>query len=653
MPLGLYSPRYRDFLVETVPLGEQLGDLLDKYELSGSGGMGIGKDGERVDSGKVAKAPTKIAELTRYAESKARAEGWALKKGEKADPEKAREELRKRAEETHNKAAEAIAAAKAKASAKASEAVTTVEAVIAPVEEKLASASDAVVGAVLAVQDAVTPDTTPPAAVTPASTKLIYEQRPRELDATPIPAKKADNALYTGPPLPIGFEPAPGYEVARPPPAPKGDLKPATPPPAPLPLVAPAVKTLASNEPILGQLAATIDNLAKFVEAKTDDISGSATNVLVRAQGDIEKLAQRLEKIKAEETAKLETSLKKQASEYSSLLLAAEKDLVERLDTQEEDWKKAFDEERRHLVAAYREKLDKELETQHEIINHRLKEEVIAQGIELQRRWVREIKVRVEQERGGRLAKLEELEGGIRKLEKVTKENEEVCRRFAPVSGRLTDSCGSQILSEAVRARKIFAAVKAVEHQVDTGAPFNEELCALKRLVDAPSCAASPSPDSPTLLSLALSSVPETVASTGIDSFASLAARFSTSVAPQLRRAALLPEHGGIFAYLTSYAASMVLLQKEGWAEGDDVISVIARANFWLNIKDLDLATREVNQLKGAYREALCGPGEADSLLLYRRLAQGAGERLVEPGASSSRGEAGFGGEFARRSFCW
>jgi mitofilin len=36
-----------------------------------------------------------------------------------------------------------------------------------------------------------------------------------------------------------------------------------------------------------------------------------------------------------------------------------------------------------------------------------LKEEVIAQGIELQRRWIREIKVRVEHERGGRLAKID------------------------------------------------------------------------------------------------------------------------------------------------------------------------------------------------------------------------------------------------------
>lgn len=61
----------------------------------------------------------------------------------------------------------------------------------------------------------------------------------------------------------------------------------------------------------------------------------------------------------------------------------------------------------------------------------------------------------------------------------------------------------------------------------------------------------------------------------------------------------MLPEHGGIFAYLTSWVASNFLFQKEGWAEGDDVVSVVARASFWLSNKDLDLAAREINTLKG------------------------------------------------------
>lgn len=416
LPLGYASLRYRDFLVEAVPLGEQIGDLLDKYELS----SGAKKQEEKAKAAAATGTPVgrKETELTRYAESRAKAEGWGLKKGEKADPEKARLELKEKSEAALSRAQQAAAEAKAKAGAQ-------VEKVAVKAEKAAEKTKEAVKEAVETVKDAL--PVASPKVEEPASTLPIFAQRPRELDATPIPAKKAaPKETYTGPPLPIGFEPPAGYEVARPPPTPKGDIKPATPPPAPLPLVAPAVKDVTTSEPILGQLASTIDSLAKFVENSSDVVSSSAGSILTAAQKDITQLAGRLEAIKKTETEKLQASLKQQAGEYSGMLLKAEKELVERLDTQEEDWKKAFDEERKNLVGAYKAKLDKELETQQEIINQRLKEEVVAQGIELQRRWVREIKTRVEQERGGRLAKLEELEGGIRKLEKVTKDNEEV-----------------------------------------------------------------------------------------------------------------------------------------------------------------------------------------------------------------------------------
>lgn len=420
--------------METVPLGEQLGDLLDNYDLKAPKPVKLDQTGKAV----VIK-PGKETELTRYAETKAKAEGWALTKGEKADPAKVHKEAEEKKALLAAKIAEATAAAKAKAGAKASE----VAVIVQKAQEKVAEVA-------AGVKEAIRPSDPDPSTTTstsftpsaPTPAVPVYAQRPRDVVATPIPAKKAPTELYTGPPLPIGFEPAPGYAVARPPPAPKGSIKPPTPPPAPLPLVAPAVKDLATSEPILGQLASTIDSLAKFVANNTDSVSSSAGGVLTAAQGDIQKLAGRLETIKKEEKEKLEASLKKQASDYSSLLLAAEKDLVSRLDTQEEDWKRAFDEERKSLVNAYKEKLDRELETQQEIINQRLKEEVVAQGIEMQRRWVRDIKVRVEQERGGRLAKLEELEGGIRKLEKVTKENEEVRPSpsffFTPSDSQLT-----------------------------------------------------------------------------------------------------------------------------------------------------------------------------------------------------------------------
>lgn len=590
VPVALYSLRYRDFFVEYVPGGEAIGDLIDNYELgAGSRAPGTATDGSKAGQ---------ETELTRYAETRAKASGWVLKPASEGKPaqegsitEVAKARAEDAAREAKLKAGRAVVALKKEEQITANKVVANVEAVVeetqaaaVQVKEKVREVASNVVESVAAVaepviavvEEVITPAPSP--TVIPTA-PVVQSSRPRELDATPLPPKKSNNEIYNGPPLPIGFEPPPGFEVARAPSTPKNELKPVLPPPAPLPLIAPAVKDVASSEPMLGQLAATIDSLATFVANNTDAVSSSASSVLTSAQADIQALGARLEAIKKEEHAKLEASLKVQASEYSGLLLAAEKELVERLDTQEEDWKKAFDQERHQLVSAYKEKLDRELETQQEIINLRLKEEVVAQGIELQRRWVREIKVRVEQERGGRLAKLEELEGGIRKLEKATKENEE-------------------IVSESVRARKIWTAVKAVEHQIETGAPFDDELRALRRLV-ATKAANAEADSTASLISIALSTVSDSVASSGITSFPSLAARFTTSVSPSIRRAALLPEHGGIFAYLASFVLSHLLFEKKGWAEGDDVISVIARTEWYLVNKDLDGAAKEVNTLQG------------------------------------------------------
>ncbi|BGP14387.1 hypothetical protein JCM10213_004511 [Rhodosporidiobolus nylandii] len=581
IPLGYFSLRYRDFLVETVPGGAQLGDLLDELQIK-QAAVKLPEGTQPLAPG----AKSKETELTRYAESRARAEGWKVKKPEPTDPEKARLEIKEKLEKeakkleaaTKETVTDIVEAAKARAADVKQVAVKAEGVVEAKAKEAVAAvkeAAPAVPAAATKVVEEVK-EVAPAKAVEPESTLPVYAQRPRQLDATPIPPKRAEKEVYQGPPLPLGFEPAPGYELPRPAPAPKGDLHPPVPPPAPLPLVAPGVKDVVTSEPLIGELASTIDSLAKYVENNDATSSAGAITVLNGAQKDIKSLAARLEAIKMAEEEKLQAQLKQQAGEYSSLLLKAEKELVERLDTQEEDWKKAFDQERQNLVSAYKEKLDKELATQQEIINQRLKEEVVAQGIELQRRWVQEIKLRVEQERSGRLAKLEELESGVRKLEKVAKTNEEV-------------------LEEAVRARRVFTAVRALEHKIETGAPFAEELATLQRLSQAPST----SPVTDSLLSLALSSIPADVASTGVTSFPALAARFTSSVAPQLKKVALLPEHGGVLEYVTSYVASHALFEKQGWADGEDVVSTIARAKFWLANKDLDLATREVNSLTG------------------------------------------------------
>ncbi|SGY28659.1 BQ5605_C084g13001 [Microbotryum silenes-dioicae] len=552
IPLGYTSLRYRDFLVESVPGGELIGDALDKYELDRHH-VSFNDLNDKVDQAlskstnvsgtplttksttPTAPAPTpanvpsvtkKETELTRYAESKARAEGWQLKKGDKADPIKAREEIKAKAEQVAQSVSEATQKAKERAVEKAKEAKGLAQQVEnevgGKVEQVKVKVGQVVDKASSAVKSIV------PKVEEPESTLPVFAQRPRQLDATPIPPKKAPSETpYDGPPLPIGFEPAPGYQKPRAPATPNDQVKPIPTPPQPLPLVAPVINSdeKAASEPMLGQLASTIDSLAKFVENSDESKASAATGVLKSAQDDLKTLAARLQAIKNEGESTLSTSLDRQAKEYSTLLVKAEKELIDRLDHQEEDWKKAFEEERKKLVDAYKTKLQNELETQQALIDQRLKEEVIAQGVELQRRWVDEIKLKVEQERGGRLAKLDQLEGGIRKLEK-----------------------------RASYKRP----VKAVEHAIESGRPFINELNALKKL-------AKESADQAPILDVALSTIDESIASSGVTSFPSLASRFNQLCCLPIEEGSLLPEHAG-----------------KGWAEGSDVVSVIARAKFHL-----------------------------------------------------------------------
>ena len=133
--------------------------------------------------------------------------------------------------------------------------------------------------------------------------------------------------------------------------------------------------------------------------------------------------------------------------------------------------------------------------------------------------------------------------------------------------------------------------------------PFAHELATLQRLAQPSSSSEASSTTADSLVALALSTIPAEAASSGIASFPALSARFSDSVAPQLKKVSLLPEHGaGIMAYLTSALASHAWFATEGWADGKDLISTVARVKFWLANKDLDLAAREVNTLTGESR---------------------------------------------------
>ncbi|KAF8896087.1 mitochondrial inner membrane protein Mitofilin [Infundibulicybe gibba] len=358
-------------------------------------------------------------------------------------------------------------------------------------------------------------------------------------------------------------------------------LRSSAPADTPLPLIAPAVSSLSASEPIISHLAGTIDNLASYL-ASNPTAATKASDVLESAKGDLTALVARIEHVKEEERTQLEAKLDEQTREYTLKLMELEMEAQDKLDSQEEGFRKFFDEERVKFVQAYREKLNHELQTQTELINERLKEEVIAQGIELQRRWIREIKVRVEQERGGRLAKIDELSAHLKRLERITLDN-------------------SDYLDENIRVHALWSAVRALASSALTAPvrrPFREELRVLRHIGAAredPVVAAA-------LESLEASDVPDV----GVEPLADLATWFASEVAPKVCHVALVPDQdAGVLSYLASRALAGLRFRRRGLVPGDDVVSVLARAEHHLNEKDLDSAARELNQLGGAAKVLL------------------------------------------------
>jgi mitofilin len=208
-----------------------------------------------------------------------------------------------------------------------------------------------------------------------------------------------------------------------------------------------------------------------------------------------------------------------------------------------------------------------------------LKEEVIAQGTELQRRWIREIKLRVEEERGGRLAKLDELAANLKRLERVALDN-------------------STYLDENLRIHALWSALRAVNGTIN--APMRRPFCDVLRH------AAAARDDA--VVGVALSDAPDAgdAPHTGVEPLADLASWFTTIVAPAVSRVALVPDDGaGVLAHAASYVLSTFAFRRQGLVPGNDVLSVLARVEYHLNEKDLDSATRELNQLQGTARALL------------------------------------------------
>lgn len=324
-----------------------------------------------------------------------------------------------------------------------------------------------------------------------------------------------------------------------------------------------------AKEPLVQDLVKIINDIITVVNA--DNANSRFSNTIAKAKSDIAKVGGKVKVLK--DAAQKEADAKVQASHEE--FDRAAKELIKRLEAElaarETEYKEEYEVERQKIHQSYEQRLKAEIERANEVNEERLNNLLLEQAIEMKKKFIAEVKDRVEEERDGRLGKLTDLTNTVTELEKLT-----------------TD--WNSVVDANLKTQHLHVAVEAVRSNLEKSQiprPFIRELAALKEIAA----------DDP-VVNAAIASINPTAYQRGIPSSAQLIDRFRR-VAQKVRKASLLPEDAGVASHASSYVLSKFLFKKKGLATGDDVESILTRTEVFLEEGDLDAAAREMNGLSG------------------------------------------------------
>ncbi|EEP77910.1 conserved hypothetical protein [Uncinocarpus reesii 1704] len=340
---------------------------------------------------------------------------------------------------------------------------------------------------------------------------------------------------------------------------------------------APAIPTIDSveplsmlvDEPTVQELTKIVNDLIAVINA--DESSSRFTSTLSKAKADFQRLGEQIAVLRqdAQDAARVEIENARAEMERTANELIRRIDEVRAEDAAQ--FREEYESERERLANAYQEKIKTELQRVQEVAEQRLRNELVEQAIELNRKFLSDVRSLVEKEREGRLSKLSELTANVGELEKLTAEWNSV----------VDTNLNTQQLQVAVDA------VRSALENSDIPKPFINELVAVKELA---------SDDQ--VVDAAISSISPVAYQRGIPSPAQIVERFRR-LATEVRKASLLPENAGIASHAASYMASKVMFKKQGSDDGDDVESILTRTENLLEEGRLDEAAREMNSLQG------------------------------------------------------
>lgn len=388
----------------------------------------------------------------------------------------------------------------------------------------------------------------------------------------------------------VAHSPGPGDRRLNPEEAPAASLRP--PPGAiKLPSLAGSV-TSGPAEPVIRELASTIDELAAVVAATPAGTAGStrAAGALREAQADLKKLTARVDEIKVAEQKRLDKELKALQSKYEVQLKTQHEAAVRKAGESDAAWETRLNAQSKALQAEAEKKLTTELTSQAALIHERLYNEVVAQGVALQKRWIDEIGQRVEQERGARLARLDDLAKQVSTLQDAT----------AAEAKARDDASRLRQLQNATSALEL-ATLAPGESAAAPPQAFREELRALKQAVVSVAQADGEAHkvDSVLLHPLLDWLDGQPAPDTGVASAPYLNVWFVDRVAPALLGASLVPPEAGPIAHATSAVLGPLLSYNSAFTRNNQTAAAVAIARNALEHNQLATATAALTQLEG------------------------------------------------------
>jgi mitofilin len=322
-------------------------------------------------------------------------------------------------------------------------------------------------------------------------------------------------------------------------------------------------------DPVVQEITKMLNDLITVVNA--DKAQDKYSTTIQKAKEDISKVAKDMANYRAMEAQTADKKILDSQLQFDE----GARELIKRVKQDQEEqelrWRQEYEAERERLAKAYEDKLQADVEAAQRVGEQNMRNALLEQEIKLKEYFTTQVRERVETERGGRLSKITELQTELSELEQLTSKWNEV----------VDSNLKTQHLNVAVDA------VKSVLQSADRPKPFLHELVALKEIAS----------DDP-VVNAAIASINPTAYQRGVPTIAQLVDRFRR-VASEVRKAALLPEDAGVASHAASFLLSKVMFRKNGLAEGDDVESILTRAETFLEEGELDEAAREMNGLQG------------------------------------------------------